>query len=760
MSSFLTQIIGGSFQDAEGNAIANGVLKLRLSNDSATIPAAAEIGCGIDLKITLDNTGNVPSNPPVYVAANDMLNPGGSWYYASLESAAGQPVFGPQAFKILYNNGIFNLNNWVPVSFNTGAMGSNNLVSDDGSISIGFNQAGSTDITIGNVANVKHFGNALCGAGKQNYAGGMASGSKVLTLRLGTQSNPNAPISGGQLFSASDVGKNILVSGPNGGAGALGIVNLWSTIASYQAPTQVTLADAAPSGGIATNYSGQVYWWDAAQDDTAAIQAAINACDGSNQYSKVYLPAGVYIRSGTLTNSLNMKEMYGDGIKRTVILTKNASIANDALNFTDCVYLKLKGMTFRGPGQDAVFGGRLRFDLFVESVLFGLSFEDVEVTHVAYDGIYLNTPILSTFKNCLFNYTAGNAMVLNTAVACTFDSCYFITNLLAGVNMRNCAALAFNGCASESNGIGYYANTGTWSIAFNGCDAEYQTKRAASAPASLPTVTVSADGSVAPNTYRFKYTWVRRTTINATPVESLPSPESAPVTVTTGNQTVSFTLPAAPTDIPYVYYANVYVTSGASGSETLLGQYPLTNSGASPTTLTFNTAIAGDGVTHPPITSMLGHMYAFENSNNISLTGCTCNTVPTSSSTDARFILVTGTCFQISAKQLRLIQQVAPNPAFWIQVDGAPPYGGTASSQLWFESGDITAASVFVGSGVQNVTLNLSGVLQVPNLTISNGNAPATSSSPGTAGTLAWDTNYLYLCTSGNTWKRVSLSSF
>ena len=34
------------------------------------------------------------------------------------------------------------------------------------------------------------------------------------------------------------------------------------------------------------------------------------------------------------------------------------------------------------------------------------------------------------------------------------------------------------------------------------------------------------------------------------------------------------------------------------------------------------------------------------------------------------------------------------------------------------------------------------------------------STSPGTAGSLRWDTNYLYICTATDTWKRAALSAW
>ena len=40
------------------------------------------------------------------------------------------------------------------------------------------------------------------------------------------------------------------------------------------------------------------------------------------------------------------------------------------------------------------------------------------------------------------------------------------------------------------------------------------------------------------------------------------------------------------------------------------------------------------------------------------------------------------------------------------------------------------------------------------------GSTPATSSATGTAGTVTWDSNYIYVCTATNTWKRAALSTW
>ena len=46
------------------------------------------------------------------------------------------------------------------------------------------------------------------------------------------------------------------------------------------------------------------------------------------------------------------------------------------------------------------------------------------------------------------------------------------------------------------------------------------------------------------------------------------------------------------------------------------------------------------------------------------------------------------------------------------------------------------------------------------NLVLAQNNAPATASSPGTAGQIAWSSGYVYVCVATDTWKRASLSTW
>jgi hypothetical protein len=51
-----------------------------------------------------------------------------------------------------------------------------------------------------------------------------------------------------------------------------------------------------------------------------------------------------------------------------------------------------------------------------------------------------------------------------------------------------------------------------------------------------------------------------------------------------------------------------------------------------------------------------------------------------------------------------------------------------------------------------NVTLGSRPIL--PTLT------PASATATGIAGEVAWDENYIYVCTAANTWKRVAISTW
>lgn len=117
-----TQVIGGKFQDAEGNPLALGYLTLDLNQDE-NILSTASVCAGVEITINLDDNGSAisttstPTGANQFVWANDIMTPINSYYRVRGYNANGQQVFGPNNQQII-SGGIggstFDLGTWVP----------------------------------------------------------------------------------------------------------------------------------------------------------------------------------------------------------------------------------------------------------------------------------------------------------------------------------------------------------------------------------------------------------------------------------------------------------------------------------------------------------------------------------------------------------------------------------------------------------------------------------------------------------------------
>ena len=112
------QIVGGSFQDLLGNPIAYGYLKLELAQTGPVV-GASEICDMSAVMLALDASGNISVSPPQYVWPNDADSGVITYYRASVYSATGQLVWGPNSQRVLSTTSPFNVGTWVPgvVSF-------------------------------------------------------------------------------------------------------------------------------------------------------------------------------------------------------------------------------------------------------------------------------------------------------------------------------------------------------------------------------------------------------------------------------------------------------------------------------------------------------------------------------------------------------------------------------------------------------------------------------------------------------------------
>jgi hypothetical protein len=97
---------------------------------------------------------------------------------------------------------------------------------------------------------------------------------------------------------------------------------------------------------------------------------------------------------------------------------------------------------------------------------------------------------------------------------------------------------------------------------------------------------------------------------------------------------------------------------------------------------------------------------------------------------------------------------------------------GDLNTGFWFPAADTIAAST---NGTEGARIDSSGRLLVGTSSNSGGallqingnririataNTPASASATGTTGEIAWDANYIYVCTATNTWKRTAISTW
>ena len=85
---------------------------------------------------------------------------------------------------------------------------------------------------------------------------------------------------------------------------------------------------------------------------------------------------------------------------------------------------------------------------------------------------------------------------------------------------------------------------------------------------------------------------------------------------------------------------------------------------------------------------------------------------------------------------------------------GATASGKTNTVNIGNAGASGSTTNINIGGGVGTCTTTIDGDLVIPNET------PASATAAGTAGQIVWDTNYIYICTATNTWKRVAIGTW
>mgnify|MGYP003638844029 CR=1 FL=1 len=86
--------------------------------------------------------------------------------------------------------------------------------------------------------------------------------------------------------------------------------------------------------------------------------------------------------------------------------------------------------------------------------------------------------------------------------------------------------------------------------------------------------------------------------------------------------------------------------------------------------------------------------------------------------------------------------------------DGVTEDGKTATVNIGTSGASGSTTNINIGGGVGTCTTTIDADLVIP------GETPASATAAGTAGQIAWDVNYIYICTATNTWKRVAIGTW
>lgn len=92
-------IVGGAWQDNEGNPLANGYLTFRLNTDAVSCNGG-QAAAGRLVTVPLDANGNIVGSPTTAIWANGNLTPAGTTYSIIAYTAKGQPVWNNPKFTL------------------------------------------------------------------------------------------------------------------------------------------------------------------------------------------------------------------------------------------------------------------------------------------------------------------------------------------------------------------------------------------------------------------------------------------------------------------------------------------------------------------------------------------------------------------------------------------------------------------------------------------------------------------------------------
>lgn len=213
---------------------------------------------------------------------------------------------------------------------------------------------------------------------------------------------------------------------------------------------------------------------DGSTDDTAALQATINAVPSTG--GTVYIPSGTYNISSALElkNSLVLQ---GDGINASRIAQTTTSA--NGLHALNAINVDIRDLRVGGPGSGTGIG--IYFERSASNPVDYINLTNVNIRQFGSHGFQIDTVIVSTLVKVISQNNGGHGFYINNGTSLNMSACYGLNNGQAGYCLTSVVYSSLNGCATDSCGIGYLLDT-CQGVALNGCGCESTVNKSTSYP--------------------------------------------------------------------------------------------------------------------------------------------------------------------------------------------------------------------------------------------------------------------------------------
>lgn len=230
-----------------------------------------------------------------------------------------------------------------------------------------------------------------------------------------------------------------------------------------------------PTSGFATNVfnvkaSPYNATGDNTTDDTAAIQAAINATPSNG--GVVYFPSGTYKISAALTLKTGVT-IIGDGMQASII--RQTSTTAHGLYALNSRYLTVRDIKIQGPGNGTGTGTGIFFD-YSTSTVANTQITNIEIISWGGDGIYLHWPLVSVINGVRVTNIGGHGFKTLDGHSTSFIGTYANNCGKKGYYLEHLAYSSLSGTAADNCGQGYYIYNCP-EITLNGCGTEAPTPK-------------------------------------------------------------------------------------------------------------------------------------------------------------------------------------------------------------------------------------------------------------------------------------------